>query len=95
MYGTVARLRIKPGAETQFRQDLSDFESLKVPGFISTHVYRMDADPNEYFMAVAFTDKEAYRANAESPEQDARYRKMVASLESEPEWHDGEVIWGR
>lgn len=95
MYGTVARLRVKPGGEIQLRQDLTDFESLKIPGFVTTYVYRMDADPNDYYMAVIFDSKEAYRANAESPEQDARYHKMLASLEGAPEWHDGEIIYGR
>jgi heme-degrading monooxygenase HmoA len=95
MYGTVARLRIKPGSETQFRQTLSEFENLKIPGFISTHLYRMDADPNEYFMTVIFASKEAYQANAESTAQDARYRQMLASLDGEPVWHDGEITYGR
>jgi heme-degrading monooxygenase HmoA len=92
MYGTIARLRLKPGAEQQIDQQMREFEALKIPGFIATYVYRMDADPRECYMAVAFDSKDSYWANAQSPEQDARYRKMLALLESEPEWHDGEIV---
>jgi hypothetical protein len=34
-------------------------------------------------------------ANAESPEQDKRYREMLQWLEGEPEWHDGEIVYSR
>lgn len=93
MYGTVARMRVKQGAESQLEQQLREFEGLKVPGFVTTYVYRMDADPQTYYMAVVFDSKESYVANARSPEQDARYQQMRALLESDPEWHDGEIIF--
>jgi hypothetical protein len=32
-------------------------------------------------------------ANAESPEQDKRYRQMLKWLEGEPEWHDGGIVY--
>lgn len=92
MYGTVARMRITPGAESQLEQQFREFESLKVPGFVTTYVYRMDADPQTYYLAVVFDSKAAYEANAHSPEQDARYQQMRALLESDPEWHDGEIV---
>ena len=91
MYGTVARLRIKPGAASQLDQNLQDFKALNVPGFLATYIYQMDADPNEVYMAVIFENKATYDANAQSPAQDARYRQMRALLESDPEWHDGAV----
>ena len=43
-------------------------------------------------LAVGFKDKEAYVANAQSPEQHERYLQMIEHLESEPEWQDGEII---
>jgi antibiotic biosynthesis monooxygenase (ABM) superfamily enzyme len=94
MYGTVARLRVKPGMEGQFLALTREFEQLHMPGFVHTYVYRMDANPNELYMAVVFDSKEAYTANAQSPEQDARYRRMLEPLESPPEWHDGEIVVG-
>lgn len=95
MYGTVARLHVKPGAEAQLQQQMKDYEALKIPGFVSTYVYKTDADPDDYYMAVIFENKDAYWANAKSPEQDARFREMMSSLASEPEWHDGEIVAGR
>jgi quinol monooxygenase YgiN len=96
MYGTIGRLRIKPGMESQFRQLIEGqaraFETGQVPGFIVSYGYRMDADANEYYLAVVFSSKDAYWANAQSPEQDARYRQWLPLLESEPAWHDGEIV---
>lgn len=96
MYGTIGRFRVKPGMEGQLRQLLQEqaraFETGRVPGFLASYTYRMDADANDYYLAVVFASKEAYWANAQSPEQDARYRQWLPLLESEPEWHDGEIV---
>jgi heme-degrading monooxygenase HmoA len=96
MYGTIGRLHIKAGMEGQFRQliegQVPAFASGQVPGFVASYHYRMDADPNEYYLAVVFESKEAYWANAQSPEQDARYRQWLPLLEREPEWYDGEIV---
>src|SRR5215472_5599766 len=98
MYGTIGRFRIKPGMEAHFRQLLESqggpFESRQVPGFVESLAYRMDFDPHEYYLAAVFSSKEAYLANAGNPEQDARYRQWQPLLESEPEWHDGEIVGG-
>ena len=95
MYGTIARLCIKSGMEGQFRQLLQEqahpFESGQVAGFVASYVYRTDADSNEVFIAAVFESREAYWANAQRPEQDARYRQWLPLLEGEPEWHDGEI----
>jgi quinol monooxygenase YgiN len=98
MYGTIGRFHIKPGMEARFRQLLESqghpFETGRVPGFVVSYAYRMDADPHEYYLAAVFASKEAYLANADTPEQDARYRQWLPLLESEPEWHDGEIVSG-
>jgi heme-degrading monooxygenase HmoA len=92
MYGTIARLRGKPGAFEQL-QAMNEGEQPDVPGIITQYVYRMDADPNEYYLVVVFESKEAYVANAQSPEQNERFQSMVALLEEPPEWHDGEIVF--
>jgi len=92
MYGTVARMQLKPGAEQQMQQLTREYESMNIPGFVATYVYRMDNEPDVYYMAVLFDSKESYWANARSPEQDARFRQMRDLLASDPEWHDGEVV---
>lgn len=93
MYGTIARMRLKPGTDGQMRELMQEYETLDVPGYVRSTVYQMDTDSNEYYLTVAFEDRDSYRANAESPEQDARYRKMASLLDGDPEWHDGEIIY--
>lgn len=92
MYGTVARMRLKPGMEAKLKADMAQYEGLKIPGFVSTMVYRMDSDPNEIYMAVVFKDKASYGANARDPKQDERFKRMRSFLVADPEWHDGEII---
>ena len=95
MYGTIGHLRIKPGMEDQFRQLLQGqahaFESGQLAGFVASYAYHMDADPNNFYIAVVFENREAYWANAQSPEQDVRYRQWLPLLKGEPEWHDGQI----
>jgi heme-degrading monooxygenase HmoA len=85
-------MKITPGAEEQLRQLSNDFESVPIPGFVSQQVYRLDADPNDVFLVVAFESKDAYLANANSPSQHGRYQQIRALLAAEPEWHDGEIV---
>jgi hypothetical protein len=91
MYGTVARLRLKPGSESKLAQMSRDF-SADIPGFVFQLVYRMDDNPNECWLAVGFESKEAYEKNAQSPEQNKRYEQYMTMLEAPPEWHDGEIV---
>lgn len=93
MYGTIAHFRLKPGMEGKLVEQLREFEAARVPGTKAVHVYRMDADPTEYYITVVFESKAAYLANANSPEQHARHQKTVALAASEPEWHDGEIVY--
>jgi heme-degrading monooxygenase HmoA len=92
MYGTVARMRLKSGAEEALRALLEEYGTLTLPGAIATYLYRMDADPQEYYLTVVWQSKAFYIANATSPEQHARHLKMIDLLDGAPEWHDGEII---
>jgi quinol monooxygenase YgiN len=92
MYGTVARMRIKPGKLEDLRTLSQDQGTTSIPGHVFFHVYQMDADPNECYLVVGFESREAYRKNAESPEQAGRYAAIRALLDADPEWHDGEIV---
>lgn len=94
MYGTIARMRIKPGAEAMFEAQMQSMAntSLGDHGWISTMVYRSDDDPQEVWLVVMFESRESYHANAERPNQDVHYRLIRSCLESDPEWHDGEIV---
>ncbi len=93
MYGTIARLQLKPGSDARFSDLMRTYEELSVPGYIGTSVYRMDSSPNECWLVVAFENRDSYFANARSAEQDARYRDLRQLLETDPEWHDGEIMY--
>lgn len=93
MYGTVAKMWVKDGAQADFLRITAEVEGVPVPGMVAVHVYQMDADSREYYMTVLFDSKEAYVANARSPEQHARFTLLMTALETEPEWHDGEVVY--
>jgi len=88
MYGTIARMKTKHGA----LQALRNMESHQPKGMVATYVYRMDQNPEELWMAVVFESKEAYRANADSPEQNKEFLLLMENLVEEPVWHDGEII---
>lgn len=90
MYGTIARLKTKPGAVEALRTLAEQAD--QPPGAVAEYVYQTDDDPNELWLVVMFESKEAYHANAQSPEQHARFEQMMQWLTEEPEWHDGEIV---
>ncbi|MBI2761057.1 MAG: antibiotic biosynthesis monooxygenase [Chloroflexi bacterium] len=93
MYGTVARLQVKPGKEADLIAFGDQVGVTTIPGLVRELIYRMDVDATEFYMCVAFESKEAYFANANSPEQHARYEQFRALLAADPEWHDGEIVF--
>lgn len=92
MYGTIARMKVKPGGLEALKQ-IGETDRTMPPGMVTQYVYQMDADPNELYLVVVFESKEAYVANAQSPEQHAQYEKLRAWFEADPEWHDGEIVF--
>jgi len=90
MYGTIAKLKVKQGMEEAAMQDMD--REITADDFVGNFVYRMDDDPNEFYLVVMFESKASYHANAERPETNADYERMLAYLDGEPEWHDGEII---
>jgi quinol monooxygenase YgiN len=95
MYGTIARMQVKPGMEEQFMEFGREMESVDLPGFIASYVYRTDAYPNVFYLVVVTESREAYFANAQRPGQHEMYLKMRAMLTADPEWHDGEIVQAR
>jgi quinol monooxygenase YgiN len=92
MYGTIAKLKVKPGKVEALKSHMASVTSRREPGFVSVHLYQMDADPNELYLAVLFENKETYVANANRPGTNADFEKMMQLLVAEPEWHDGKVL---
>jgi hypothetical protein len=92
MYGTVARLQMKPGAQAEMAALARELQGVKIPGLVADYLYHLDNASDEYYLAAVFETKAAYIANANSPEQDVRYRRLRALLVADPEWHDGEIL---
>jgi heme-degrading monooxygenase HmoA len=92
MYGTIAKMHVKPGMEAELERHSRE-EVTSIPGFVFEHAYRMGSDPQAFMLVVGFESEEAYRKNAESPEQHARYEKYRALLDADPEWYDGEIAF--
>jgi hypothetical protein len=100
MYGTIARLHPRAGqlealAALQDRWDAGG--DAKPAGYRSAWLFTPDENPYDrptVFLVAVFDDRATYVANAESPEQDARYREMRALLEDDPEWIDGSFVGG-
>jgi quinol monooxygenase YgiN len=92
MFGTVARMKFKPGSIEKMQEDMKEFEGRQVKGFLFTTVYRSQTDPNEVWLVTGFEDEASYRANAEDPQTDEMARKMQELMAAPPEWHDGEIV---
>jgi heme-degrading monooxygenase HmoA len=84
-------MRIKPGAEEELMR-VSREDTAQIDGFAFEHVFRSDSDPLEFWLVVGFESKEAYQANAASPEQHQRYVRYRDMMTADPEWHDGEIV---
>mgnify|MGYP005865419391 CR=1 FL=1 len=94
MYGTVALLRVQPGRAADMVEEVrAEDQDAHMPGYIAQYVYRMDAEPDLYWLVVLFQSRETYQANAASPEQHARYLRLRALLTEDPQWHDGEIVY--
>ena len=98
MYGTIFRMKIKSGKE---RELLAAFERWerelkpKFAGVMASLLLKSDKVPGEFLGVAVFKDKESYAANANDPEQDKWYRQMRLLIQSDPEWNDGEYIFGK
>lgn len=90
MYGTIARVKVDP-ARVEELKALGQRMGV-APGQIARYVFQMDGDPGELFLVAVFESRDAYWANAQSPEQDQRFQELRALLLADPEWHDGEIV---
>ena len=91
MYGTIAKLKVKPGKAKELHEIMYP-DRTTAPGYIASYVYQLDENPNELWIAAMFEDKEAYIANAHRPETHAQFLEMREYLVDEPTWHDGEIV---
>jgi quinol monooxygenase YgiN len=91
MYGTVARAKVKPENREKMREVFDKQLSRRpIPGYVTSYVlYENDGD--DMWLFAVFEDRASYDKNADDPQQDADYQEYRALMETEPEWHDGEI----
>jgi quinol monooxygenase YgiN len=95
MYGTVARMQVKPGQEAALAAINEQWMRERKPealGMIADYILKSERVPGEWFVMAIFDTQENYRKNAADPEQHRQYQQMRALLERDPEWNDGEIV---
>jgi quinol monooxygenase YgiN len=92
MFGTIAKMKLKPGAFDKMADQMKGFEERQVKGFLFNMVYRSQSDPNEVWLVVGFEDEASYRANANDPQTDEMAKQYQQMLVGPPEWHDGDIM---
>src|SRR5262245_58796351 len=95
MFGTIALMKPKEGQVDALNALFDQWREERRPqvkGAISSTVYRNVNNPAELMVAVVFDSKENYMANAADPAQNEWYQKLVACLEGEPRWIDGDIL---
>src|SRR5262245_20790321 len=94
MYGTVARMRVKPGQEVameELHRRWSQEQKPEAKGLLADYLLKSERVPGEWFVLAVFDSEESYRRNADDPEQHRQYLELRAMLVSDPEWNDGVV----
>jgi hypothetical protein len=96
-YGTIFRMRPKPGAEQQIVRLMEEWQrdrQPKVKGVVGGYLFKPDKRPGELVGVAVFQDRDSFMANANDPEQDAWYSRLREQLEADPEWEDGTIQSG-
>lgn len=96
MYGTVARIKLKPGSLDKLLGVIAEMDrewAPKIEGDRGGLVFQLDKDENTIMLVAIFENKELYLANADNPEQDKWYRRMAEHFDGEPEWNDGQIVY--
>jgi quinol monooxygenase YgiN len=91
MYGTCAKFAVKPENRAKLEEVVKrQMQGTQIPGFVTSYVL-LENDSDDQWLFVVFDDRDSYTANADDPAQDERFNEIRALLESDPEWHDGEI----
>ncbi len=92
MYGTLGRMRPKPGKRDELVEMMSRPPSgAGANGYRGAYLLKAD-EGDEVVVAVMYEDKDAYFAMVHDPQTDENFGRIMALLEGEPAWTDGEWI---
>jgi hypothetical protein len=91
MYGTCARFVVKKENQAKLQEVVGrQLAERQIAGYVNSYVLQ-ENDSDTQWLFVVFEDRDSYMANADDPAQDAQYQEIRALIESDPEWHDGEI----
>jgi hypothetical protein len=90
---TFLKMKVLPGKLDELRGMMTSEENnLGASGWVATIVGQSKDEGDILWGAVLWDTSDNYYKNADSPEQNAVYKKMRALLSSDPEWHDCNLI---
>ena len=92
-YGSIARLRIRKDRVRDLLalgREWDERERMRAAGYLSSQILWDEKDEGAALLVTHFASREQYWKNANSPEQDAFFRRFRECLEADPEWTDGE-----
>ena len=92
MYGTIFSMKVKPGHEDKIIELLLSDNDIPKGGvaFFLMQPYKK----NEMIGVAVFESKEAHINNANRPEQNESFMKIMEHLIEEPKWTDGNYVLG-
>jgi len=94
VYGTLGRMKVKPGKVDDVVGHLKNPPSGEArKGYRGAYLLVAD-EGEEVVVAVMYEDKDAYFTMVHDPATEANYPKLLELLEDEPTWTDGEWIAG-
>jgi len=89
VFGTVGRMKVKPGKMDQLVRLMTDSEGSNAKGFRFSSLLAAD-EGNDAVVTVIFEDKDSYFEMVHDPKTDENFGKIMVLLEGEPSWTDGE-----
>lgn len=95
MFGTVAKMKFKPGMMKKFMEENIEDYDTPDSGGVAVFAINTTNHPDVAYLVAISESEEAYRKNAGDPRTHERFMKMMEYLESEPEWHDGHVVYSK
>jgi hypothetical protein len=92
---TFWKMKVKPGKVGELRAVMSDPKEearIKAAGWQMTIIGTRKDNPEEVWGMVTWDSSDRYYKNAESPDQDKDYQKMMQFMTGEPEWFDCDLV---
>lgn len=93
MFGTLGKMRVKPGKRDDVIAFMNDPRGAQMKGYRSTYLL-VPEEGDEVVLAVMYEDKDSYFAMVHDPAVDENFGKLMELLDGEPEWTDGEWLAG-